>query len=104
MDKVSDNFKTIFQQSKAKDAFWIDQAKLVEYATEKNMYFDIANMDPKKKQPEGVPTELTSQILSDALHQIIEEYDLGGRKHKKDVLEAQKAGKEVPADPRYPKI
>ena len=102
MDSTDNNLKQYIDASKARDTILIDQAKIIAYAEEKNMYVDITNWDPKKKQPEGVPTELTPEILSSALHMMIEEYDLVSRKHKKEVMTAQAEEKEVPVHPLKP--
>ena len=66
MDPLDSTLRSYFEASRAKDTILIDQAKIITYAEEKNMYVDITNWDPKKKQPEGVPTELTPEILSTA--------------------------------------
>lgn len=102
MDNIESLVKSYFESSRAKDTIFIDQAKIIEYAAEKNLYVDITNQDPKKKAPDGVPTELTPEILSAALHMMIEEYDMVSRKHKKDVIDAKNAEKEIPVHPLKP--
>ena len=99
MDPLDSNLRSYFEASRAKDTILIDQAKIITYAEEKNMYVDISNWDPKKKQPEGVPTELTPEILSTAQHMMIEEYDMISRKHKKEVIDAANSNKEIPLHP-----
>ena len=99
-DNNSENIKRAFDNTKRRETFFFDTAKIIEFAQEKNQYIDASNWDPKKKLPDGVPTEMTPEIMSESFHMLIEENDLTSRKFMKEILEAREKGKDMPTDPR----
>lgn len=86
---------------KSRGVLTITREKIMEFAETNALYVNPETWDPKKKMPEGVPTVMTADLLTDLYKKYIKEQDLLGQKHKVLCLEAEKAGKEKPVDPRF---
>lgn len=86
---------------KSRGVIPITRDKIIEFAETNSLYLNPDTWDPKKKMPEGVPTKMTAALLLDLYKKFIKEQDVLGMRHKAVCLEAEKAGKEKPVDPRF---
>jgi hypothetical protein len=79
----------------------ITREKILEYAETNGLYVNLETWDSKKKVPEGAATSLTPDLLTEFYKKFIREQDLIGQRFKVACLDAEKAGKDKPQDPRW---
>jgi hypothetical protein len=86
---------------KARGVIPVTREKILEFAEANALYINPEAWDPKKKLPEGAQTVMTPELLIDLYKKFIKDQDLLGQRHKVLCLDAEKAGKEKPVDPRF---
>lgn len=82
MPEAASKLAAAFEKSERKDMFVVSEKSVLEYAEENELYLDTAKLDPKKKMPEGIPTELTDEMMLSFYGLYLAELDTGGRLHK----------------------
>ena len=60
--KSKDRISEIVLKSKRTDLIVICEEEVLQYAEDHDLYINPEKVDPKKKIPEGVPTELTEKL------------------------------------------
>lgn len=98
---LQDRISEVFSKTKRKDTLIIEKKAVLQFAESNELYIDPELIDPKKKLPEGVPTELTPQLLQELYIKFIDDSDAQGRKFKFDCLDAKEKGKPLPEDSRF---